>query len=162
MWDNSCYHFKGWNSPKFILNQGLPKIVSIQPDCRASYINSACQRSSCLSGGMDSWSFFLCLILRQYSPSLLSWPSLFHYKTCINLLMFFKDFIYLFLERGEGNRGRERERHQCLITSHTPPTWPATQAHALSGNRTSDPLICRPALNPLSHTSQGCLLMFCL
>ena len=33
--------------------------------------------------------------------------------------------------------------------------WPATQAHALAGNQTSDPLVHRPALNPLSHTSQG-------
>ena len=35
-------------------------------------------------------------------------------------------------------------------------TWPATQACALTGNRTSDPLVHRPALNPLSHTSRGC------
>ena len=34
-------------------------------------------------------------------------------------------------------------------------TWPATQACALTGNRTGDPLVCKPALNPLSHTSQG-------
>ena len=34
-------------------------------------------------------------------------------------------------------------------------TWPTTQACALTGNRTSDPLVCRLALNPLSHTSQG-------
>ena len=33
-------------------------------------------------------------------------------------------------------------------------TWPATQACALTGNRTEDPLIHRAALNPLSHTSQ--------
>ena len=34
-------------------------------------------------------------------------------------------------------------------------TWPATQACALTGNRTGDPLVCKPLLNPLSHTSQG-------
>ena len=34
-------------------------------------------------------------------------------------------------------------------------TWPATQAHALTCNRTSNPLVRRAALNPLSHTSQG-------
>ena len=37
-------------------------------------------------------------------------------------------------------------------------TWPATQARALTGNQTSDPLVFRLALNPLSHTSQGCIL----
>ena len=34
-------------------------------------------------------------------------------------------------------------------------TWPTTQAYALTGNRTCDPLVHRPALNPLNHTSQG-------
>ena len=33
--------------------------------------------------------------------------------------------------------------------------WPATQAYALTGNQTSDPLPRSPALSPLSHTSQG-------
>ena len=34
---------------------------------------------------------------------------------------FFKDFIYLFLERGrEGER--EVEKHQCAVAPHTPPT----------------------------------------
>ena len=61
---------------------------------------------------------------------------------------FFKDFIYLFLERGEG-REKERERNTNVSLP------PAFQACALSGNRTSDPLVGRPALSPLSHTSQG-------
>ena len=39
-------------------------------------------------------------------------------------------------------------------------TWPATQACALTGNQTSNPLVCRLALNPLSHTSQGKILSF--
>ena len=34
-------------------------------------------------------------------------------------------------------------------------TWPATQACALAGNQTGDPLVLRLVLNPLSHTSQG-------
>ena len=39
-------------------------------------------------------------------------------------------------------------------------TWPANQAHALTGDRTGDPLVCRPALDPLNHTSQGRKLLF--
>ena len=69
----------------------------------------------------------------------------------------FKDFTYLFLERGEG-REKERERNinvwlplVCALLG----TWPATQSYALTGNPTGDPLFPRPALNPLSHTSQG-------
>ena len=70
---------------------------------------------------------------------------------------FFKDFIYLFLERGEG-REKEKER---IINVWLPlmcsllETWPVTQACALTGNQTGDPLVCGPALNPLSHTSHN-------
>ena len=35
-------------------------------------------------------------------------------------------------------------------------TWPATQTCAPTGNQTSD--LCRLALSPLSHTSQGSLV----
>ena len=70
---------------------------------------------------------------------------------------FLKCFIYLFLERGEG-REKERERNinvwlplMCPLLG----TWPTTQTYALTGNPTSDSLVHRLALNPLSHTSQG-------
>ena len=41
-------------------------------------------------------------------------------------------------------------------------TWPATQACALTGNRTGNPLVHRPALNPLSYTSQGTFFKNCI
>ena len=65
-----------------------------------------------------------------------------------------KHFIYLFLERREG---REKERERNINVWLCPPlgTWPAAQACALTGNRTGDPLVRRPMLNPLSYTSQG-------
>ena len=72
-------------------------------------------------------------------------------------LFFFKDFIYR-------QRGREGEKHQCVVAFRMPPTgeltWPATQACALIGNRTGNPLIRRSVVNPLSHTSQGYLFIF--
>ena len=44
----------------------------------------------------------------------------------------------------------------CLLCSPTGDlTWPTTQACALTGNQTGNPLVRRPVLNPLSHTSQG-------
>ena len=44
----------------------------------------------------------------------------------------------------------------CLPLTHPLlETWPATQACALTGNQTGNPLVHRPALSPLSHTSQG-------
>ena len=74
---------------------------------------------------------------------------------------FFKKRFYLFIFReGKGERKRGRETSMCGCFSRTPPlgTWPAIQACALTGNRTGDPLVCRPVLNPLSHTSQGLLI----
>ena len=73
---------------------------------------------------------------------------------------FKKYFIYLFLERGEG-REKERERNMNVWLPLACPllgTWPATQACALTGNWTNDPLVLRPALNTVSHTSQGIIL----
>ena len=66
---------------------------------------------------------------------------------------FLKDFIYLFFRV----RKEEREGNINVWLPLMHPqlwTWPATQACALTGNRTSNPLVCRPALNSLSHTSQ--------
>ena len=49
-----------------------------------------------------------------------------------------KDFIYLFIFSEREGREKEKEKHQS-IASRTPPTQtsPATQACALTGNRTS-------------------------
>ena len=49
----------------------------------------------------------------------------------------------------------ERNIDQLPLTSLQLGTWPVTQACALSRNRTSNRLVHRMALNPLSHTSQG-------
>ena len=38
-----------------------------------------------------------------------------------NSSYFFKDFIYLFLERGKEGE-REGEIYQCVVASHVPPT----------------------------------------
>ena len=78
-------------------------------------------------------------------------------KHLIFIYLFLKKIIYLFIFR---QRGRERERERNIsvwLPLTCPPlrTWPATQACALTGNRTGDPSVHRPALNPLSHTSQG-------
>ena len=109
---------------------------------------------------------FVCLCVSNVSYWSLAWLHTPHTKweqkaPCSETLSqlskrrIFKDFIYLFLERG----GKERnfDVQEKLALSRVPPTdtWPATQACALTGNRTSNLSVCRPALNPLSHTSQG-------
>ena len=79
----------------------------------------------------------------------------------VDSIMFclFLNFIYLLLHRGDG---RERGKHQRVVVSPSFPIgdWPETLACALTGNPTGDPLVHRPALNPLSHTIQGCFV-FC-
>ena len=39
----------------------------------------------------------------------------------VSIFSFFKDFTYLFLERGEGKE-KEEEKHQCVVASLAPPT----------------------------------------
>ena len=65
--------------------------------------------------------------------------------------------LFIFRERGrQGERERERNINVWLpLARPLLGTWPATEACALTRNPTGDPLVHRPALNPLSHTSQG-------
>ena len=68
--------------------------------------------------------------------------------------------VNFFRERGrEGEKKRNinvQDKHQS-VTSHMPQlgTWPVTQACTLTRNWTGNLSVCRPELNPLSHTSQG-------
>ena len=72
------------------------------------------------------------------------------------MYLFFKQILsILFLREGKEKEG---EKHRCVVASHTHPplgTWPATQTCVPTGNQTRDPLVGRPVLKPLSHTSQG-------
>ena len=80
----------------------------------------------------------------------------------LDKLTFLKDFIYLFLHSWEG-REKKRERNINVWLPLTCPilgTSPATQACTLIRNQTRNPLILRPALNPLSYTRQGDKLVF--
>ena len=60
-------------------------------------------------------------------------------------------------------REKERERNIKMWLPLVRPLlgmWPATRHVPYTGNQTSNPLIHRPALNPLSHTSQGSMGFF--
>ena len=73
------------------------------------------------------------------------------------LLLLFSPLTY----REKGREGeRMGEKHQCVVASHAPPTGDLASLQprhvsCLSEDRTGDRLVCRRALNPLSHTSQG-------
>ena len=86
----------------------------------------------------------------RHSPLLLAFP------LHSSFFLFFLDFIYLFLERGERKEKEERNINVWLpLVRPLLGTQPATQARTPTGNQTSNPPTCRPALNPLSHSSQG-------
>ena len=72
------------------------------------------------------------------------------------IFYFFKFYLFIFRESGKEGE-REGEKHQLWLPVMSPllGTWPTTQAYDLTGNGTSDPLVRRLALSPLSHTSQG-------
>ena len=80
---------------------------------------------------------------------------------------FLTGIIYLVLHWGKGRRKRGREILMCERYIDQLPlarpqlgTLPAIQACALTRNQTGDLSLDRPALNPLSHTSQGLMSHF--
>ena len=79
------------------------------------------------------------------------------------LLFFFLKILFnYFQSEGKGGRKKESERPMCGSLAYPLlGTWPATQACALTGNRTGETpcelVVHRPVLNQLSSTGQGCL-----
>ena len=101
----------------------------------------------------SNWSMFFSCINVSLPFFLPPFPSLWNQKKKKK----FKDFIYFIFSEGE-EKEKERERNISVWLPLARPllgTWTTTQVCALTGNRTSDPLLLRPTLNPLSYTSQG-------
>ena len=88
--------------------------------------------------GMFLYNFFLYNFLRKYQT------------------LFLKN-VFIYFQRGEGREKKKERKINVWLPLGCPTlgTWPTTQACDLTRNRTSDLLVCRLALNPLSHTSQG-------
>ena len=75
-------------------------------------------------------------------------------------LSFLRFYLFIFRQRG---REGERERNSNVWFPLARPllrTWPATQACALTGNRTGSPLLRSSMLSPLSHTSEAHFWIF--
>ena len=75
---------------------------------------------------------------------------------------YFLKRFYLFNFRERGKEGERGEKHQCVVASHAPPTGDlaCNPGIRLTGNQTGNPLVRRPGINPLSHTSQGGMQFF--
>ena len=82
---------------------------------------------------------------------------------CNFVLFFFKDFIYLILERGEGWE-KEREKHQCVVASYVAPTGDLAHNPGMCPDWESNqqPFGSQSALNLLSYTSRGWILFLIL
>lgn len=81
-----------------------------------------------------------------------------NFRMAASYFFFFKNTLLIFY------KGRnEEEKHQCesvtliycLLYAPLPGIEAATQAYALTGNGTSNPLVHRTTPSQLSHTSQG-------
>ena len=97
-----------------------------------------------------------------YSP--LSRAQGLHFLHILGNSCYFLVFLnILFIFRETGREGeREGEKHQCVVAPLTPPTGDPAHNPGTCPDWESncDPLVRRPALNPLSYTSQGCFLGF--
>ena len=58
---------------------------------------------------------------------------------------FFKKILFTIFREGKGGREGRNTSVWLPLVHPLLGTWPATQASALTGNRTSDPLVCRQA-----------------
>ena len=68
----------------------------------------------------------------------------------------FNQGFFFYFRDEKGGRKKKGEKHQCVVAFCAPPTGELASNPGVcpDQNRTSD-LVLRPALNPLSHTSQG-------
>ena len=101
-------------------------------------INSCLYQLACVKIGFIIYHFIYFLILFL--------SLLYAYCYWLEYGFFYNDFIYLFLERGEGKE-KERERNMNVwlpLTHPTLGTWSTTQACSLTGNQTWDPLVRSP------------------
>ena len=72
-----------------------------------------------------------------------------------NFIIYFLNIYYLFIFRTGEGREKEGEKHQCVVVTCMLPTGDPAHKPGMCpmGNQTGDPLVCRPAINPLSHNS---------
>ena len=80
------------------------------------------------------------------------WTNVCYWETGLREAFYFKDFIF----RQKGKEG-EREKHQCVVASRMLPigNLACNPGMCPVWELNWQPLVCRPALSPLSHTSQG-------
>ena len=81
----------------------------------------------------------------------------FQYLPILSAVLFFFLFMILFIYFRQGKGWREREKHQCVVASHAPLAGDLARNPGVCPDWewNGDPLVRRPTLNPLSHSSHG-------
>ena len=108
---------------------------------------------------MDCHHCVVLFFCSQHHPLLLLHGSDMGQNTLDMFFLSFLKIYFIFRERG---REKERKRNiDWFPLAHTQVgTQPANQACALTGDQTSDLLVCRMMPNPLIHTSQDKDMLF--
>ena len=75
-------------------------------------------------------------------------------QKCFFLLLL-RFYLFIFRERGKEGE-REGEKQQCVVASCAPPTGDLARNRGMCPTGSQTSYLHKPALNPLSHTSQGC------
>ena len=164
------YVFKYFLCPMFPLSfrSGTPSMSDCLTSSRSSWMLSSVLFYFSVCFGVDNFYWPVFELIDSFQRAIKCFQRILHFRYYIfqfknfqlkcfsakfpiyeNVLstfsfefFFFKRF-YLFLERGEG-REKERERNIYVWLPPVCPllgTWPATQACALTGNRTGTPLV---------------------
>ena len=141
----STYFISFWKGCK-ITTKNIGQVVTVNG---VEHTGLACSKSS------------LSVVTSVLHGKLVYQTFAFFIFVCIFFFPFLK-FVYLFIFRERGKEGERKRNINVWLPLVCPllGTWPATQACALTGNGTINPLVHKPAHNPLSHTSQDIFFPF--
>ena len=138
-----------------------------KPDIRCSYIQNFYILLMNLPFYHHGIMFFFCgnSLLLSLICLILTLPLQVSFYQCFHDVHLKKDFVYLILQREEEREeGREKyinvqEKHRW-VASYTPPTRELAHNPGMCPDQESKwwPFSLQMTPNPLSHTSQGCMI----
>ena len=138
--------------PGWVIQLLAAPLVSPSPAFRGGFYFDWEDGTSCSPlGGIFQYSGKLCVFpLPLHHPS---WSVSSYFQKCVAFLK--KDFIYSFLERGEG-KAKERERNINAWLPSVPPTGDLAHNPSMCHDWELNwrPFGSQPMLKPLSYTSQ--------
>ena len=114
--------------------------------------------SLCVPWDRKDWKSLIYLVLNMFKAKYEQFTyivTLISHNANKQILSFKIFYLFIFREsRREGER--EREKHQCVVASHAPPTGDLAHNPGMCPDweLNQRPFASQSALNPLNHTSQ--------